>query len=141
MKKIFPIIFIVFLLISGCTKKQEVKLEAFSPEAFAYGLGDSSEVDATVRVKGFQQDENNGWYSATLSYDVDLITTKGDTIKSIISKVMDKKQKDKIADTPLEIQFDLDSTYTKGSYKLIFRIKDALSGKTVTSSAGFNIDD
>jgi hypothetical protein len=140
MKKIFPVIFFVLIIISGCTKKQEVKLEAFSPEAFAYGLGDSSEVDATVRVKGFQQNENNGWYSATLSYDVDLVTTKGDTIKSIISKVMDKKQKDKIADIPLEIQFDLDSTYVKGNYKLIFRIKDVLSGKTVKSSTGFNID-
>ncbi len=141
MKKLLAVLFCVFLIVSGCSKKETTKLKAFSPEAFAYGLGDSSEVDATIRVKGFQQNKENGFYSATLSYDVDLVTSKGDTIKSVISKVMDKKQKDKMSDTPIEIQFDLDSTYTKGNYTLIFRIKDVLSGQTVKSSAGFKIED
>ena len=104
-------------------------------------MGDSSEVDATTRVKGFQQDEKNGSYYATLSYDVDLITPKGDTVKSIISRVEDKIHKEKMTDTQLEAQFDIDSTYKNGKYKVLFSIKDALSGKTTTSESNFSLGD
>jgi len=38
-------------------KKEEVKFEAFSPEAFAYDIGNSWEVNATVNVKGFTKNE------------------------------------------------------------------------------------
>lgn len=139
MKYAAAVLLLITIMFSACSKKESSKLVAFSPEAFAYQMNDSSEVDATIRVKGFTQDEKNGMYTATLGYDIDLVTPKGDTIKSIISKVMDKSQKDKISEIPIDIQFDLDSTYVKGKYKLIFRIKDALSNQTATSSAGFTL--
>ncbi len=132
-------LFLAALLFSACSKKEPSKLQAFSSEAFAYQMGDSSEVDATTRVKGFAQEEKNGMYSATLGYDIDLVTPNGNTVKSIISKVMDKSQKEKLSEIPIEIQFDLDSTYKKGNYKLIFRIKDVLSNNTAVSSAGFSV--
>lgn len=131
----------LMLIFYSCSKKEEVKLTAFSTEAFAYNMGDSSEVDATTQVKGFQQEKKNGSYYATLSYDVDLITPKGDTVKSIVSKVVDKIHKEEMMDAQLDAQFDIDSTYKNGKYKVLFRIKDALSGKVATSTANFNLGD
>ena len=133
---------VMMIFFSACSKKQEdVKLTAFSTEAFAYGMGDSSEVDGTTRVKGFQQDEKNGFYSATLAYDIDLVTPKGDTVKSISSRVVDKTQKEKMSDTQLDAQFDLGPAYKNGKYKLIYRITDKLSGRTAVASADFDLGD
>lgn len=127
------------VLFSACSKKKEAKLKVFSSEAFAYQMDDSSEVDATARVSGFRQNDENGMYSATIGYNIDLVTPKGDTIKSMISKIMDKTNKEKLSEIPIEIQFDLDSTFAKGNYKLIFNIKDVLSNQTAVTSAGFTV--
>jgi hypothetical protein len=121
------------------SKKEEPKIETFSPEAFAYDIGDGWEVDATTRVKGFAQNENEGKYSATLAFDVDLVTAKGDTVKELISRVEDKTDKERMTDVPLEAQFDLDSTYTMGDYKVIFKIKDVISNQTAVSTASFKL--
>ncbi len=130
--------FCVLLLLSSCSK-EEKKLEAFNAEAFAYDLGESWEVDATVRVKGFKQNENDNKYTATLSYDIDLIKPAGDTVKALISKTEDKSNDEEFMDVPLEVQFDLDSTYADGDYKLIFNVKDAETGKAASASASFNL--
>jgi len=130
--------FCLLLLLSSCSK-EEKKLEAFNAEAFAYDLGESWEVDATVRVKGFKQNENDNKYTATLSYDIDLVKPAGDTVKSLISKTEDKSNDEAFMDVPLEVQFDLDSTYADGDYKLIFNVKDAETGKEASASASFNL--
>jgi len=129
------------IIFAGCSKKQDIKLTAFSTEAFAYGMGDSSEVDATTRVKGFQQDQKNGMYLATFTYDIDIVTAKGDTIKSIVSRVVDKSSKEKLSDTQLDTQFDVGPSFIKGKYTLIFRIKDALSGAATFTTADFDLGD
>ncbi len=134
-------LFFLALLFSACSKKNEAKLEAFSPEAFAYNMGDSSEVDATTRVKGFVQIQENGMYKAALSYQVDIVTPAKDTVKSLMTRVVDRSSKEKMSDTPLEAQFDLDSTYKNGNYTLIYRIKDVNSGQTAVSKAAFNVGD
>ena len=134
---IFPAVFILVLL-SSCSKEEQ-KLEAFNAEAFAYDLGSSWEVNATVRVKGFKQTEENNKFTATLSYDIDLVKPAGDTLKALISKTEDKTNDEKFLDAPVEVQFDLDSTYADGDYNLIFNIKDAETGKTASASASFNL--
>jgi hypothetical protein len=139
MKYIVSVIFISSLFFASCSNKETPKITAFSPEAFAYALGDSSEVDASVRVKGFVQKEENGKYSATLAYDIDLVTPSNDTLKSLLSRVVDKLNTEKVSDLPLEAQFDLDSTYAKGNYQLIFNIKDAASGSTTKAVANFKL--
>ncbi len=141
MKAVVIILSCLLVVLTACSKKEETKLTAFSSEAFAYDLGDSSEVDATTQVKGFQQKEENNTYLATLSYDIDLVTPKGDTVKSLISKIVDRRQREKISDTELNAQFDLDSTYAKGNYKVVFRIKDVLSGNITTAAADFKLGD
>jgi len=139
MKSVLMFFSVILIIFTGCSKKEEVNLTAFSTEAFAYGMGDSSEVDATTRVKGFQQDQKNNLYSSKFSYDIDLITPKGDTVKSIASRVVDKSSKEKLSDTQLDAQFDIGPSFSKGKYKLIFRIKDALSNAVTSSTTNFDL--
>lgn len=136
---------IIILLLSvltlySCGKEEPVKLETFSTEAFAFDLGDSWEVNATTRVKGFGQTEEENNFSATIAYDIDLVTPAGETIKALLSRVEDKTDNERIADIPLEAQFELDSTYAKGDYTIIFNIKDVSSGQMAKSSATFGLD-
>lgn len=138
MKALFISGICILLIFSSCSK-EEKKLEVFNAEAFAYDLGDSWEVDATVRVKGFKQSEKESRFTATLSYDIDLVKPSGDTVKSLISKTEDKSNNEVFMDVPLEIQFDLDSTYADGNYKLIIRVKDAETGSMASASAPFNL--
>ena len=137
--KVLIILFLSTLIFYSCSKKEPVKVETFSPEAFAYDIGEGWEVNATTRVKGFVQNEKGDMYTATLAFNVDLVTPKGDTIKSLISRVEDKTDKEKMSDIPLEAQFDLDSTYAFGNYKVVFKIKDVLSNQTATSTASFKL--
>jgi hypothetical protein len=127
MKNIFLFLLIIILIIS-CSKKEE-KFEAFSTEAFAYDLGGSWEVNATVRIKGFTQieDKESGNYAATISLIVDLIKPDSTKEPAKFSYVHTETSKEKISDVGLEAQFELDSTYQEGIYKLIFHIKDANS--------------
>ncbi len=138
MKAILISSFCLLILLSSCSK-DEKKLEAFNAEAFAYDLGDNWEVDATVRVKGFKQNENNNQFTTTLSYNIDLVKPAGDTVKSLVSKTEDKSNDEEFMDVPIEIQFDLDSTYADGDYKIIFDVKDAETGKTASASASFSL--
>ena len=131
-------IFCTLLLFDSCSK-EENKLEAFNAEAFAYDLGNSWEVDGTVRVKGFKQNESDNKFTATLSYDIDLVKPAGDTVRALISKTEDKVNDEEFMDVPIEVQFDIDSTYSDGDYKLIFNVKDAETGKTASASASFNL--
>lgn len=138
MKALMISTILLLFIISGCSKKEE-KLEVFNAEAFAYDLGDGWEVDATTRVKGFKQTEKDDKYYAKISYIIDLVKPDGEMIKSVVSKTEDKENDEIFMDVPVEIQFDLDSTYHDGDYKVIFNIKDAETGKTASASATFKL--
>lgn len=140
MKYLLITFFSCLIFFIGCGKNDETKLEAYNAEAFAYDLGESWEVNATTRVKGFFQKEENGTFTALLSYDIDLVTAAGDTIKSLISRTEDKMKNEKMSDVDLETQFDLDSTYAEGNYKVIFNVKDMNTEKTAKSSAEFVLE-
>lgn len=140
MKYFLSAFFIYILFFAGCGKDEESKLEAYNAEAFAYDLGGSWEVNATTRVKGFVQKEGNGDFKALLSYEIDLVTPAGDTIKSMISRAEDKKKNEKMSDVDLETQFELDSTHAEGNYKVIFNVRDANTGQTAKSSAEFVLE-
>ena len=78
-------------------------------------------------------------YKASLAYEINLVTPKNDTIKSLISKVVDKSEKESMSDTGLEAQFDLDSTYSYGTYKLLWNIKDVATNDTASTSTNFKL--
>jgi len=123
----------------SCGKEEPAKIETFSTEAFVFDLGDSWEVNATTRVKGFNQKEEGDNFSATIVFDLDLVTPEGDTIKSLIRRVEDKTEKERICDIPLEVQFELDSTYAAGDYTIIFNVKDAVTEQISISTTAFQL--
>ena len=46
-----------------------------------------------------------------------------------------------LSDVQLEAQFELEKTYNKGVYEIVFNIKDNLSGKTVANKVNFELED
>ncbi len=137
MKKIFFVLLTGLALIS--CGKEDLKLEAFNPEAFAFDIGDTWEVNASTQVKGFVQLEENETFKAALSFSVDLVTPGGDTIPGLITRVEDLVNNEKVLDTSLEAQFELDSTYTAGKYNVVFNVKDVNNDQTASATASFEI--
>jgi hypothetical protein len=130
---------ISLLLIVGCSKKEEAKFEAFSPEAFAYDLGYIWEVNSTVNVRGFQQQTDEEVYSASIGFSVDLETPSGEIINSIFEDTEEKLSGERMLDLQLEAQFDLDSSYASGKYQLHFKIKDNFGGGHTEISVEFEL--
>lgn len=139
--KILFLLLIAALLIISCDKNEELKLEAFSSEAFAYDLGDSWEVNAFVNVKGFEQREVGESFSASVSYSIDLITPNGETKESVFENEEEINSEELISDLQLEAQIELDSSYNVGNYKLIFSITDNYSGREIESSVNFELSE
>ncbi len=125
---------ICLLVITSCSKKEEVKFDAFSPEAFAYDIGDSWEINATVNVKGFEKKEVGDELSTSLGFSVDVIDPDGAEITDVFfdSKEVTSKE---LIDVQLEAQFELDYNSSDGLYKIIFHITDKYSGEIVTAEA------
>ncbi len=138
--KIFTISIILLILFSSCSK-EEVKLEAFSPEAFAFDIGDRWEVNAPVNVKGFNQKEIEDTFYASITYSVDLILPDDKKIENIFNNTEEVTKEEEILDIQLEVQFELDSTYTEGKYKLLFNIRDNFSEQITEVSVEFDLSE
>jgi len=127
------------ILLTSCGKKEEVKLQAFSPEAFAYSLPEGWEVTATVRIKGFKQNKENETFIAKLSYSIDLVNPKGETIKGLAKDTLDEENMEEFSDIPVEAQFNLDTKYETGKYKVIFNLKDELANQSTQITKEFEL--
>jgi hypothetical protein len=139
MKIFINFLLVAFLFTLGCSKKEETKLTAFNAEAFAYDLSDGWELNSTVRVKGFTQKEDNKKFSSSIDYSVDLITPKGDTLKSLYKGSDKKINGEKVSDIPLEAQINLDSTFKAGKYRVVFNMKDNFNGEKTSIEKEFEI--
>ena len=137
MKYFIALIFIAFF-INGCSK-EEVKLEAFSPEAFAFDIGDTWEVNAQVNVKGFNEKEFEDMFHASITYSVDLILPDKKKIENIFNTTEEVTKEEEIIDVQLEVQFELDSNYTDGKYKLLLNIRDNFSEQTTEAFVEFDL--
>ena len=132
---------LVMIIFYSCSKEEPSKLSTYNTEVYTLDIGGNSEIHALTRVKGFEQKEQgDNKFFATIAYDVDLITPAGDTLKAFISQVEDKDADEKMRDIGLEAQFELDTTYVNGDYKVIFKVKDVLSGSSAFSSASFKLE-
>jgi hypothetical protein len=138
MKKLAVVIILLSFLMS-CGKKEEVKFEAFNPEAFAYDLGESWELNSTVNLRGFNQKESQGEFSASISFSVDLETPSGEIINSIFEDTSEKSGSESIPELQLEAQFEIDSSYVPGKYLVHFNIKDNFSGDVIKNSVEFEL--
>jgi uncharacterized membrane protein len=136
----FLIIFFILIITFSCSKKEEVRFEAFNPEAFAYDIGDIWEVNATVNVRGFEKNEKDNKLFASLDYSIDVVNPHGEIMRNIFSSSMEFLEKE-LSDVQLEAQFELEKTYNKGVYEIVFNIKDNLSGKTVANKVNFELED
>jgi hypothetical protein len=138
MKKVI-LVLVTLLIVISCSKK-DVKFEAFSAEAFAFDIGDgTAEVNATVRIKGFTQTEKDDIYKAAVAYDVDLIKPDSSVSKSVFKFVQNDEGQEPISDIALEAQFSLDSSYTEGTYTLVFNITDKNSENKTESKVNFDL--
>jgi len=132
------ILMLSVILITSCGKK-ETNLEAFSPDAFAFDIGDTWEVNAQVNVKGFNEKEIEDTFYASITYSVDLILPDDKKIENIFNNNEEVTKEEEIIDVQLEVQFDLDSTYTVGKYKLLFNIQDNFSEQTADAFVEFDL--
>lgn len=137
MKKYFLLLLILFS-INACSKNEE-KFELFSVGSFAYSMDNGWELNATVRAKGFEQKKNNNKFSAKLSYYTNLQTPEGKLVNKVSSGIVDKTENENISEIPIELQMKLDSTYKTGNYKIIFYIKDELTGKEISIESMFEL--
>ena len=132
------VIFIILLTFVSCSKKEEEKFKAFSPEAFAYDIGDSWEVNATVNVKGFERKEIGDELSASFDYTVDLFGPDSLQVDGIFADTKDVTSNE-IIDVQLEAQFELDYDSPEGQYQIKFNITDNNSGETTSAQIGFEL--
>jgi len=137
MKKVVFVCFILFALIS-CSKKEEVKFEAFSPEAFAYDIGDSWEINATVNVKGFVKKEVGDEFTASLEFTIDMIGPDSLEVTNIFGDSKDVTSSELI-DVQLEAQFELDYDSPDGFYKITFNVTDINSGEITSTQTEFEL--
>lgn len=137
MKKIL-FVCIVLLITFSCSKKEEEKFEAFSPEAFAYDIGDEWEINATVYVKGFAKKEVDDELSASLGFSVDIVNPAGAETQDKFSDTKEITRKE-LVDVQLEAQFELDYDSPDGLYKIIFHIKDKYSGEITEAETIFEL--
>jgi len=130
---------LLFLLVfASCSKKEEIKFEAFSPEAFAYDIGDSWEINATVNVKGFVKKEVGDELSTSLGFSVDIIDPDGVKTNDVFFDTKEVTSQELI-DAQLEAQFELDYNSPDGLYKIVFYITDKYSGETISAEAEFEL--
>lgn len=138
--KYYFVFILITLFFTGCSK-EKATLEAFNPESFAFNLGNSWEVNGLVNVKGFMQKEMDGIFSASINYSVDLISPDGHTNNNIFEDFVEAEQGEEIIDIPLEAQFELDSTYAVGKYKLVFNIHDNFSGNSTEATVELELSE
>jgi len=137
MNKVLYIFFLILIVIS-CSKKEEIKFEAFSPEAFAYDIGDVWEINATVNVKGFVKKEVGEELSASLEFTVDMIGPDSLSVTNIFSDSKEMTSSELI-DIQLETQFELDYNSPEGLYKITFNVTDINSGELTSAQAEFEL--
>lgn len=137
MKKFTSALLFLFVFVS-CSKKEQEKFEAFSPEAFAYDIGDSWEVNATVNVKGFAVKEIEKEFSASIDYTVDISGPDSLDVEAIFADTKEVTSNE-LTDLQLEAQFELNYDSPEGLYKIVFNITDNNSGETTSALAEFEL--
>lgn len=132
------ILILTLFVAFACSKKEEGKFDAFSPEAFAYDIGDSWEINATVNVKGFAVKEEKSSSSASIFFFVDMIGPDTIEVKNIFSDTKEITSNELI-DIQLEAQFELGYDSPEGIYKLNFNITDNNSEEATSATAEFEL--
>lgn len=136
--KVLSGILLLFLFIAGCSSEKK-PFETYNPEVFPFDLGNGWEVNASTRVKGFEQKEEGDQFYYHVTFTVDLTAEGAEPVKSIASGEYQNRIGEIVADLQLDAQFELDSSYAASSMKLVWNIKDEISGKTLNQEVPFKL--
>lgn len=140
MKRILFFLYLALIFTVSCKTGDDLKFEAFNPEVFAFDIGDEYEVNATVRVKGFEIKGEGEKYNASIGYELDLVKPDGETVKALLSKIEELDFTEKVGDTGIDIQFNLNSSYAAGKYTIVLNLTDNFSGRTTSISSEFELN-
>lgn len=137
MKKI--ILLAIAISIFSCS--EDPKLVLFSPEAFAFSMGEGWEVNASVNAKGFAQIEkdNSDLYFSHISYSVNLFTPTDSIYNADYDTIIDSTNEE-ILDKQIGAQLELDSGFSAGNYIIEFIVVDEYSLTKDTVSTKFVLE-
>ena len=138
MKTLFLFLLFSLIFMVACSE-EEKQLEITNTEAFAYSLDEGWELNSSVNVSGFQQNEEEGQYSAKLSYSFHLVTPESDTLYEADYGYIDKHEKEKMMDIQIDSQMEIDSSFSTGEYQIVFEITDDYSMKTISAVNKFEL--
>ncbi len=138
MKKLSLLVIIFFLF--ACSE-EELKLEVYSPEAFAFQIENEWELNASAQVKGFKQIEEDEEYSTKLSFFANLITPSGELLEEVDYGMIDKKNEEELMDIQLGIQIVLDSSFVQGEYTLQIIVLDDYSEQQDSTEVKFSLSE
>lgn len=132
----------VLLFLVAC-ESEPPKLELKESNVFAFNLGDAWEVNGSTNIHGFDvmEDEETDMNKAKLSYTVDLITPEQDTLWEVDYGLVNHESDEEIQGVELDVQFELDTTFAKGTYTMIFNVQDDVSLRTAADTLLFKLDE
>jgi hypothetical protein len=133
MKKYYILLLFPCILFISCGKKEEPKLITFNPVTYAFKTDGGWDVQASIQVKGFTQKKEKDTYIVKMFYSVDLVKPDGNFVNGVVRDTIDEENTEEFMDLPVNVQFELDSSYTVGNYKVIYNIKDAFSNQQIKS--------
>jgi hypothetical protein len=141
MKKIFLVLFLVFITFFSCGKEQPKEFRGFDPEVFVLSLGDMGwEAICKIKVEGFSVKDSDDTYSADLELTIDLITPQKDTLKSAgVSAFNESSKEGFYSYLNLEASFSIEPEYGAGNYEAVYHIKDNLSNKNFSLTKSFEV--
>ena len=133
------LIILIFLLFFACSEEEVLNLEVYSPEAFAFQLDESWELNASVQVKSFMQEEQENSYTSKLSYYVNLTTPSGELLEEVDYGLVNKSNDEKMTDLQVDIQIVLDSSFKAGEYEIEIYVLDDLAGQKESAKTKFEL--
>jgi hypothetical protein len=131
------IVFIAFIVAVSC-EPEKLKLELFSPDAFAFTMEDGWELTATVNVRGFKQKSENDIYKSRVSYLIHVITPT-DTIYNADYGVLEKSSDEEMMDITIESQIEFNSNFDTGEYMLLLFAEDQFNANKDTVTIPFTL--
>ena len=132
------IIILVGIVILISCAQEKLKLELFSPDAFAFSMDDGWELNATVNVKGFKQKYEEDDYMSKVSYVINVVTPT-DTIYKADFGVLEKSSKEELMDMTIDSQIEFDSNFEAGEYQLLVFAEDQYNANKDTVTIPFTL--
>jgi hypothetical protein len=136
MKKLLVIVFSLITIIS--CESEKLKLELFSPDAFAFTMEDGWELTATVNVKGFKQKSEDDIYKSRVSYLIHVVTPT-DTIYNADYGVLEESSDEEMMDITIESQIEFNSNFDPGEYMLLLFAEDQFNANKDTVTIPFTL--